>query len=329
MSWNLFGHEWAARLLQEHLQHGRFRHAYLFTGPAGVGRRTLALRFAQAVNCPQPPAPGVPCQSCRTCRQIEAMQHPDLAVVQAEQVGATLKVDQVRELLHSLSLAPYAARYRVALLLRFEEAHNAAANALLKTLEEPPDKVILLLTADSPDSLLPTITSRCDVLRLRPASRQALADWLREHKGLEQEEALTLAHLAGGRAGLALRLLADRKSQQVHIQRLLELLTANRVQRFAFAEPAARERGAARSLLQTWLMFWRDVLLVSTSSRVPLTYLDFETQIVALAGQLPAGAAQRLLQSHERSLDLLDRNINVRLLLESLLLDLPRLPVST
>ncbi len=89
-------------------------------------------------------------------------------MVQAEQAGGTLKVEQVRELQHSLSLAPYEGRYRVALLLRFEEAHPSAANALLKTLEEPSPQVVLVLTAESAESLLPTIVSRCEVLRLRP-----------------------------------------------------------------------------------------------------------------------------------------------------------------
>jgi DNA polymerase III subunit delta' len=133
-NWDLLGHGWAIQLLKEHIIKQRMRHAYLLTGPAGVGRRTLALRFAQALNCPQPAASGVPCRSCRTCRLLENSQHPDLAVVQAEQVEGTLKVDQVRELQRSLALSPYEAKYRIALLLRFEEAHPSAANALLKTL---------------------------------------------------------------------------------------------------------------------------------------------------------------------------------------------------
>ncbi len=133
MHWDMLGHEWAVNLLREHVAQGNFRHAYLITGPQGVGRRTLALRFAQALNCPQPLSPGEPCRTCRTCTQIENMQHPDLAIVQAERAGSVLKVDQVRELLPSLSLAPYQANYRVALFLRFEEANQNAANALLKT----------------------------------------------------------------------------------------------------------------------------------------------------------------------------------------------------
>jgi len=120
MSWDLMGHDWAVEMLQQHLVSGSLRHAYLFSGPRGVGRRSLALRFAQAINCPQPTAPGIPCGECRGCRQIENMQHADLNILQSEREGDTWKVEQVRELQHMLSLAPYEGGYRLALLLRIE-----------------------------------------------------------------------------------------------------------------------------------------------------------------------------------------------------------------
>ena len=111
MNWDMLGHEWAVSLLKGHIERDRVRHAYLITGPRGVGRRTLALRLAQALNCPQPSSPGDPCRTCRTCSQIERMQHPDLVVVQADQLGGTLKVDQIRELGRGLALAPYESQY--------------------------------------------------------------------------------------------------------------------------------------------------------------------------------------------------------------------------
>jgi DNA polymerase III subunit delta' len=197
MGWEVAGHAWAEHLLYEHLVRGEVRHAYLLTGPAGVGRRTLALRFTQALNCLQPPAPGEFCGQCRVCRQTAAMQHSDLAVVQAEKEGGTLKVEQVRDLQRSLSLLPYEAHFRVALLLRFEEAHPSAQNALLKTLEEAPQRVILLLTADSAENLLPTIVSRCEVLRLRPMALDHLQTYL-ETQGMDAVDARLLAHLSGG-----------------------------------------------------------------------------------------------------------------------------------
>jgi len=180
MNWGLLGHEWAVELLAGHLRRGEARHAYLLCGPAGIGRRTLALRFAQALNCPQPSPSGQACMraECRSCRQWMVMQHPDLSLLQPANLGDTIKVDELRGTLAPLSLTPYEAPHRVALLLDFESATDGAQNALLKTLEEAPPSVVLLLTADAPESLLPTVVSRCEVLRLRPVSTERLESWL-------------------------------------------------------------------------------------------------------------------------------------------------------
>src|SRR5919109_3956202 len=113
-NWNLIGNNWAVDMLKKHIANGTTRHASLFAGPPGLGRRTLALRFAQALNCPTPLEAGIPCGQCRDCKQIAAMQHADLTVVQAESEGGTLKVDQIREARRTLVLKPYQSNYRVA-----------------------------------------------------------------------------------------------------------------------------------------------------------------------------------------------------------------------
>src|SRR5512147_1154253 len=183
-NWNITGHEWAVDMLKKHVINGTTRHAYLLSGPPGLGRRTLALRFAQALNCQTPTAPGIPCGICRDCKQIETMQHADLSVVQADSEGGTLKVDQIREIRKAITYKPYQSKYRVALFLRFHEANDNAANALLKTLEEAPSYAVLLLTADNPEQLLPTILSRCEVLRLRPLKIEEVKRDL-EDRGVE------------------------------------------------------------------------------------------------------------------------------------------------
>jgi DNA polymerase-3 subunit delta' len=326
MSWDMLGHQWAVELLQGHVARSEVRHAYLFTGPQGVGRRTLAIRLAQALNCQQPSASGVPCLQCRTCQQIARMEHPDLAVIAADQVGGTLKVDQVRELQHSLSLAPYAARYRVAILLRFEEAHISAANALLKTLEEPPQQVVLILTAESAETLLPTIVSRCEVLRLRPLSLQEVSQGLQDRWGIAAEESHLLAHISGGRPGYALRLHQNPELLQQRAAWLDEharMLASSRVERFAYAEALSKDRGALSASLQVWASLWRDVMIQASGAAAPIANLDRSEEVGILAERFGMDGACQILAVLNRTLDLLGRNANARLASEVLMLDLP------
>ena len=326
-NWGLLGHAWAVDLLRGHLVNGKLRHAYLFTGPQGVGRRTLALRLAQALNCEQPPAPGEFCGECRACRLIARMEHPDLSIVQSEAAGKTLKVEQIRELQRTLSLAPYEARYKIALLLRFEEANPSAANALLKTLEEPPPQVVMLMTASDGEALLPTILSRCEVIRLRPLPLETVSEGLQTRWGLPAPEAELLAHLSGGRPGYALNLHrnpAALEQRQTWLDDHRRLLSASRVERFAYAEPLAKDRTALRAALQTWLTLWRDVMLRAAGSSAPLTNLDRAEEIQFLADKVDLATAQSMVTRLEKAIEQNDRYINARLLTEVLLLDLPR-----
>jgi len=333
MSWDILGHGWAADMLRRHIAAERLRHAYLFSGPNGVGRRMLALRFAQAINCTAPPEPGVPCGACRTCQQIDRMQQPDLIVVQSEGEGDSLKVDQVRELEHALALAPYESAYRVALLLRFEEATDGAQNALLKTLEEPNPRVVLLLTANEPENLKPTIASRCENLRLRPIPIEELARALRERENLPQEKAELIAHVAGGRPGIALRLTRDESllaAREAWLEDFFRLLAESRRGRLKYSmrkiekRPRDEVKSELREGLAYWLSLWRDVLLVASGSDAPLTNLDRAEQIRKLAEAAGEKKAAVLTRRLEHSFARLN-TAHLQVLLDNLLLEWPRL----
>ena len=326
-NWNLIGHEWAVDMLKKHVVNGTTRHAYLCAGPPGLGRRTLALRFAQALNCQSPVEAGIPCGQCRDCKQIEAMQHPDLSVVQADSEGGTLKVDQIRDTRRSLTLKPYIANYRVAVFLRFQQANDNAANALLKTLEEAPSYAVLILTADNPEQLLPTIVSRCEVLRLRPLKIEAVQKEL-ENRGLEIGQAKLIAHISGGRFGYAMRLIASESLLEKREQRLNDLLTlipASRVEKFAYADKLAKDKESMRQAILIWLSYWRDVMLRTAQAENPLVNVDRNMEIEDLADRMDLSSARRVVSSLENTLEKMERNVNSRMLAEVLLLDLPKL----
>lgn len=337
MSWNLMGHDWAVHLLGEHIRGGGVRHAYLFTGPAGVGKRTLAMRFAQALVCQNPPAPGEICGLCRPCRMTLQQQFPDLTIVQADTTGGELKVDAVRELQHTLSLTPYEADRRIAVLLRFQEANENAQNALLKTLEEAPGRSILLLTADTPENLLPTIVSRCELLRLRPLAVNELAGNLTDSLAIPQEDALSVAHISGGRPGIALNLQADSNlntNRRLWMDYLLTLLGESLGQRFDFVEKQVKlknsnkeERDLLRMRLREgfifWQSLWRDVLLQSSGLGAEIANVDFRSQIEKLAAVVKASEAGEQINRLEITSSRLG-NANIQLLIESQVMTMPR-----
>lgn len=337
--WNkIIGHEWATQLLRGAVQHDRVGHAYLITGPAQIGKTTLAKTFAQALNCVATDIKKRPCGECRPCRLIAADRHPDVRLVEAEISGRgkpTLKIDQIRELQSGLNLAAYEARRKVAILPDFDAATPGAANAFLKTLEEPPGSVVLLLTAGDADTLLSTIPSRCRVIGLRPLPTTLIEESLIGRWGAPAAQAHLLAHLADGRLGWAVQAVNDpaileRRAQQ--LEHLHQALAGKRVKRFQIADELAKKPERLPDLLQTWLSWWRDLTLLSQAhrgngnGRVPalaISNIDQQEKLEPLAVRWPAHTIFAGLKRTDLALWQLERNANTRLLLENLLLAYP------
>ncbi|MFP4347474.1 MAG: DNA polymerase III subunit delta' [Thermodesulfobacteriota bacterium] len=307
-------------------------HALLFTGMEGIGKRTAALALAMACNCEAPAGPrdsllSVARCGCRSCRKIRSDHHPDIHRVAPS--GAYIKIDQIRRMCRSLALKPYEARIRVAILAGAQHMNPEAANALLKMLEEPPDRTVLILTAVQAADLLPTIVSRCRTVRFSPLPKSRVREILVRRYGLPPEEAASLAELKSGidisengmgpkewarwRAGI-LRICADLSDPDPPRPPGMLL---------AFAETLSKHRDIlsdSLDIIKTWL---RDLMvcryapdhLINRDCGPILQNLSRKMTVQSLLSKIDAvGAAQKALVS----------NANPRLTLEVLVLRLSR-----
>lgn len=326
---NIVGHEWAVDLLRGAIQNGRVGHAYLLTGPEQIGKTLLARTFAQALSCENENPAGRPCGRCRACTLISQDRHPDVQLLQPEISGRgkpTLKIEQVRELQQALALAAYEAPYKIAILTQFDAATIGATNAFLKTLEEPPRHVKLILTAQDADTLLPTIPSRCRTVALRPIPTATIARAL-VSRGLAPAgaQADSIAGLAAGRMGWAIAAVRnpDLVTQRVaQLDRLQKVLAGRRVERFAQAEKLAGKPDELRPLLQTWLSWWRDVALLSWGNN-GINNVDQVITLQESAEKWDRPAVFAAWQQTDQALRRLDQNANTRLVLENLFLVYP------
>jgi DNA polymerase-3 subunit delta' len=189
------------------LRRGRLGHAYLLAGPSGIGRDRLALFLASLLLCDKPDVMSDlprPCGTCTGCRKVEHGSHPDLVVVRPD--GAMIKIHQIRELRKSLSFSPLEAERRVCVILEAHRMNPDASNALLKTLEEPPEGTHLFLTASSTGALLPTVVSRCLVQRCRALPCAMLEGLIRDREPLPEGSGAFLASMAQGSLSTAVDL---------------------------------------------------------------------------------------------------------------------------
>lgn len=321
--WGVIGHDWAVRRLKRAIERGQLAQSHLFVGPPAIGKATLALALARALLG----------HDDRSRALVDQRRHPDLLWVEPASEGETIKVEQIRELLHALTLAPVESLHRVAVVNDAHLITDSGQNAILKTLEEPNPSVVIVLTAPNTDALLPTIVSRCQLLNLRPAPVHAVEEALLA-RGVTGERAAFIARLSRGRIGWALRAVEEDGVLEARAERLNDLralLSASRTQRFAYAEKLARAEPAhITQTLEAWLLLWRDVARVAGREASPeaLVNADQHEWVAELARDLSVSQIAALLRAIGQTLQYLDRNVNTRLALDVLLLKLPRLPAS-
>ena len=341
---NVIGQERVKRALRQALENGRLAHAILLYGPEGVGKRAMAIELAKAVNCTR--ARTDACDRCNSCHKISSLQHPDLKVIfpgpaqlpveeevsvlqkiaedNYQPVGfgksVTIPIDKIRELRKQASYHPYEGKRKVAIVLGADQMRPEAANALLKILEEPPGTMLLILTATNPSSLLPTILSRCQRIRLNHLSRVEIEEALVERKKISSERAKVIAGLANGSFTRALFMAEEQVLDEYRntAWTLLETaLGADSTEKLDLVETIAREKDRAglEHLLELILLSLRDILLWGEGHQEKITNIDRTGRVRALAEKIDSKEVERLSREVESSLEMISRNVNPELIL--------------
>lgn len=330
---DVIGQARAVGFLQRALMTGRIAHAYLFNGPSGVGKRTAALAFAQALDCeqitlhPESPhasrlTPSDGCGECRSCRHIASGQHPDVQVIEPD--GAILKIEQIRTLEADAALVPYEARWKVFILAGAERMNEQAANALLKTLEEPAKDTVFILLTGTVAALPSTIASRCQTVTFIPLPHGQIEVLLRE-RGMEASQARLIASLSRGSIERAFssEVASLPETRDLFLDAIGRGLRQGPAALIELAEKLAKDREKLQHQLEILSAWLRDLMVAKASGRTDWLVNDDRGETVArLARDVPMNALLDGLRAVHTAMDNLVRNANPRLSAEDLLLRL-------
>ncbi len=325
---DLTGHERPISLLKSAIRHDRLAHAYLFHGETSIGKALSATLLAQALNCEQPAriVEQDSCGQCRSCLQIAARTHPDYVVLEPDREAATpqIKIEQVRDLEQHFIYRPLLGERKICLIDDADRLTIGAANALLKTLEEPPGHGLFILVSGRPHALPATIRSRCQMLRFTPPAQTQVEAALILHREIPPAEARFLALLTEGRIGEALTI--DLTTVRARQREYLDLVAPTAMRSvtaiLVSAEALAKSDRGADTL--RWLNRWiRDLAIVIVGgSQDQVLHLDQLDQFRRYAPQADLGILLELAREIERTEQQAARHLNLHMALENVLLRL-------
>ena len=325
---NVVGHTRQVELLRRAIGNGSLHHAILITGIPGVGKKTLARALARSLLC-ENPASGDACGECPACRKLERSVHPDVYELLPE--GKFIKIEQVREIKKKLLFHPVLGEHRVFLIFEAQHMNRDAANALLKSLEEPPPGNYLILTSPDDRALLPTIVSRCQRIDLSPLPDRTVKDFLVKTEDVQESDAARIAGLCGGSLGKALEAIdAEKKGENSFfhrrneaIQQLQHLKNNDIRSNLLLAKTWSNEQNDSDELLDIFRFWLRDELLSQIEGSQAHTAGRRHTSVGSKAQEpiLPE-RIYRMLDHVEFASKALRQNANKRLIFEVLLLRL-------
>ena len=325
--WNIIGHRQTLAFFEQARRNGHLSHAYLLTGPAQVGKETLALAFAQALLCTAKhttPA-GSPCGACQACVKVQHGTHPDLQVIRPPEGKKAIGIDEIRAFIGAAVLQPHEGHHSIFVLPNAESLTNQAANALLKTLEEPAPQTVIFLTAIEEQLLPATVVSRCQTLALGLVYTTDISRALLAHWGVRSDDAQAVSLLSAGRPGWAIAANQHPEMQEQRaswFQVMERLCRSGPAERMSFAAKIARESEQLDEILTVWLSWWHGVLLFLEGAQT--SQHQQEERVYYSFQQLRPDAARKVIKQIQEAALHIEHNAQPRLTLETLLLDLPQ-----
>lgn len=322
----LIGHQKQWEFLKKSFELNKVPHALLFFGPSSVGKKTVALEFIKLLNCQNPDFNQRPCQNCFSCQTFQKKQRPDLVLIEPSllnldfsSVGkVSIEISQIRELIWKLSLKPHSSLFKTAVIDQAHLMNQQSQNCLLKILEEPKGKALLILITEYPEMLFPTLLSRVQKLRFFPVENRIIKDNLAKYNLSENKikEIITFSH---GRPGLSLNFLYEPEkleNQKKSISDLQKLVNSSFGVRFEYAKDLSQKPGELKEILENWLFYFRNVFLEKIKA-------NYEPELLNLApNHYSVLRAKRVIRTLLRTIFLVSNtNVNLRLALELLLME--------
>jgi DNA polymerase-3 subunit delta' len=318
---NIRGHEKQVSILQSAMARNRMPHAYLFCGMEGVGKKTTALVVAKAMNCQKGRFDA--CDTCPSCLKIDHRNHPD--VIRIEPEGQFIRIQEIRDLQDQMKFRPFEGGKRVIILVDADKMNSIAANALLKTLEEPTRNNFLILISSRPYQLPMTILSRCQHLRFNPLNRETVFQYLQERLSIAPEPARMLAYSSGGSIGRALEMIDEDylSLRNQMMDRLSDERMKNPLQLLSFVNDFGQDRKIILERLDIMRICFRDALVYKETTTIdPLFNQDRLPMIRSFADKLSGTDLLRNIIAVDRACRAIDQNANKSLTLEAMMFKL-------
>ena len=327
-NWPILGHSHIVKFLQTCITRDSLSHAYLFHGQKYTGKFLTTTFFSSSILC-QSSNKIKPCGSCSSCQQLKRNIHPDLTLLTPEEDKKNISIEQIRNLQHVLSLRSFLTSYKIAIIDNADSMTEAAANALLKTLEEPPPKTILILIAESLTNLPRTIVSRCQTIQFNVIATEKITNWLTS-QGKSKREAQIIARYANGRIGKAEILSSNDdilNSYKDRVKLLLEIIQSNTNQKFAIINSMLPKQitlsayGEINSLLDDWLTLFRDIFLAKNNKSL-ITNFNLQDTLVKISDNYSYKKLIHIINNIIRSKKLIKYQVSPKLIFENLALSL-------